>query len=696
MFKVINLRTNMFWPDVTTGEDCIFTDGKLAAVAAKNLNEFVREDYSWYTPGAHNLNTHGGRELMRKIMHGQQDVHGDDKWQVRTAVEDDNWRDREKTRIESNHYLPVPWASDKAWLEWVAQQPQADHFVHVSKSNKDMISYTPDEKSGRVDRQIKTTPARYFTKYYAGDEKTLKAWLNSWAKKHSGVDVKFATTREEIRHVYEKGPDSCMKGEPGRFFKHKGMPHPVEAYAAGDLAVAYMERKGKITARGIIWPAKKVYGRMYGDDSALLTQILEADDFKSGSMDGAKMLLIDISEELKSPFVYLMPYLDIPAQLIKVSKDGSHLIIVEKQSKDEETFAGAVTRGYVHIPRPYVSDYSGKTFKPSLDSPVTVYISERKTQTWSTSEARAYGYSCLIKHAWYSKKDCPSQVVMWDDGSLGNISPFAGKKHKIVMCEFYHVPILKEHAHDVIVGYDTNGKAIIALWSYHARRYNGFNCEYSGESTAYWCRSRFPFYGNRAAHNEHVSNRINYIKIKQAKYPEIVNRENADRLLRQIVINNETGKWVVVNDINTPLKDGEELDDPVSKSMKIKKKTVESIEELAQMVGDRAAANPFLTGVASGGGGGGMRAINPLYVGDMTIASLRTRYQNMMEVNVTATETAEAVPTPTPWPSPAGLRRSSPIEDFVIRYDALAFNAPGEDLPIEPVGPETFNEIDEE
>lgn len=86
----------------------------------------------------------------------------------------------------------------------------------------------------------------------------------SWAK-----DILFAETPEEIQYVYQHGPESCMVDEFAT--QIAGMAYGF----AEDLAVAYRQNNGKITARAVVNIATRRAGRLYGDESSHLGYGLE-------------------------------------------------------------------------------------------------------------------------------------------------------------------------------------------------------------------------------------------------------------------------------------------------------------------------------------------------------------------------------------------------------------------------------------
>jgi hypothetical protein len=79
----------------------------------------------------------------------------------------------------------------------------------------------------------------------------------------------------------------------------------VRVYAAGDLAVAYLQNPaGKISDRVLCWPEKKRYGRVYGGGDGRIQRLLEEAGFKCGELEGARLL------KVRKRGTYVMPYID--------------------------------------------------------------------------------------------------------------------------------------------------------------------------------------------------------------------------------------------------------------------------------------------------------------------------------------------------------------------------------------------------
>jgi len=76
----------------------------------------------------------------------------------------------------------------------------------------------------------------------------------------------FAEDAEDIEFAYGNcGDQSCMS-KSSKWYVQGEMP--VRAYADGDLTIAYLtdaQRPGRVIARGIVWPERKIFGRLYGN-----------------------------------------------------------------------------------------------------------------------------------------------------------------------------------------------------------------------------------------------------------------------------------------------------------------------------------------------------------------------------------------------------------------------------------------------
>jgi len=257
---------------------------------------------------------------------------------VRPEQERDlNWRTREQTRLTDGTYAPLR----KTFLDAIASMEESygkgsfecEPFPHRSKNNPELLAYTPSATHGELDRALVVKPGRYLERHYQNVPARVRS--TTAALFRDPPAVQFATTAEEISHVYTNGPSSCMSGE-------RNLPnsklHVASCYAAGDYAVAYIERDGRITARMLCIPEEKVGIRSYGDCAAI-EEALEAHGYTLGlpktrpRINLAKQKMTALRERW---FVhYVGPYIDNYKSIINdVGPDGEIVARVDYQSSN--------------------------------------------------------------------------------------------------------------------------------------------------------------------------------------------------------------------------------------------------------------------------------------------------------------------------------------------------------------------------
>ena len=207
------------------------------------------------------------------------------------------WKNREYERFRDGVYTHVPWS--ETWT-----QPAAySHFAHVSVKFPGLIAYTPSDEFGAQDRQLRVKPGKYLTEFFPDmTQADLDVYVGR-VKAHDG-QFQTATSAEDIVSVYRNGPNSCMSHSHTSY--RSGEHHPVSVYGGSDLAVAYLGNIATdVSARCVIWPAKKIYTRVYGD--CQLGQLLKQSGYESGTLDGAKIRAIEVS---RGSDRWVMPYVD--------------------------------------------------------------------------------------------------------------------------------------------------------------------------------------------------------------------------------------------------------------------------------------------------------------------------------------------------------------------------------------------------
>lgn len=210
------------------------------------------------------------------------------------------WEPREITRLDYGNYLKVPWKDSVA--------PIAGHHVHISKRDMGLVAFTENATQGERNRKKTMRPGRYLTEFYKElGEQRIQSFATMMGANYA---LKFAKTPDEIEEVYTSGPNSCMSS---RADSYQGPEHPVRVYGdSPDLELAYLVEgdKAKPLARCLVWPEKKVIGRVYGDFHRIkyLLEDLGYDcsDASGCALSGAKI------RKIKDPAhgCLVMPYID--------------------------------------------------------------------------------------------------------------------------------------------------------------------------------------------------------------------------------------------------------------------------------------------------------------------------------------------------------------------------------------------------
>lgn len=327
---------------------------------------------------------------------------------------DENWQERERSRW-LNRELPV-WHEERWWVDnysiW------GNHFVHRSVNNPALLAYTESEAKGKRDIQTPIKPGRYLSKFFGKilTEKQIAyyaAWQTSGARPVSEWhDAKrwslaFAWTQDEIISVYKDGPRSCMSGD---HFDDDN--NPVRVYAAGDLAVAYLhDGGGMIKARALVWPERKVVGRIYptpdnwmddgfecrtdSEDCQLaLLKRLQGEGYRMGgiedgvSFEGARLLILESNNG-----GWVMPYLD---GAYGVYRSGSFWRMTADQTKLE--YRCDTTDGRIESGGGCTCDECGDDIEDDGSEPLvaTRVHSGRLSgfRTWCESCRNSYAFYC--------------------------------------------------------------------------------------------------------------------------------------------------------------------------------------------------------------------------------------------------------------------------------------------------------------
>lgn len=245
------------------------------------------------------------------------------KFQPR-RVKDDMWKDRERLKFASKEYKWLPW-HDAVW--WISHQHiWGDHFPHVSQKNSvGLMAFTETTDKGSADVQTAIKPGKYLERYFSGvlDQYIIRDLCTAFSNVFEDNCLIFANSEDEFETLYTSGPNSCMSHPKDKYTSHI---HPVRVYAAGDLALVYMKRDGRIVARALCWPEKKLYSTIYGD-SGRIEPLLQKEGYKKSTPYGARLQRI-LTWEIKSTKsgnqAFVAPHIDGCNYLVD---QGDHLLI---------------------------------------------------------------------------------------------------------------------------------------------------------------------------------------------------------------------------------------------------------------------------------------------------------------------------------------------------------------------------------
>ena len=230
-----------------------------------------------------------------------------------------DWRARERARLADGSHKPL--------LPALAAYCLPDHFAHVAKGDPGSLAYTKHEADGVRDIQKRMNVIAYLKLYAPGVGPDEARELQT---EHSAMvadgELLLAKTADEIVEVYTRHTGyggvgaSCMRHSGSDFH---GSEHPVTAYGDSDLAVAYVtDDRGRTSARSMVWPARRCYSRLYGDERSTpeLQRLLLRAGYKASSgyygnssnnsphsLVGARIRAIPDQNKMGR---YIVPYVD--------------------------------------------------------------------------------------------------------------------------------------------------------------------------------------------------------------------------------------------------------------------------------------------------------------------------------------------------------------------------------------------------
>lgn len=227
---------------------------------------------------------------------------------------------------------------DSQWIRGYEELARA-LAVYVSEDDPSKVAYYPTVRAILDDRPLRTTLAKWLTKYRnhpkvsaALTDAEIKRRHEQYVARHAGLDadsVEFATTPEDWEWVYENGPSSCMRGESAvRVYCREG----------NHLRLAFWrnpEDEDSVVARAIVREDTKEFVRVYPnpdkEDDRLMHNkfraVLESLGYEHGNLNGIKL----IYEEADYGDI-VCPYIDCGnggAQSVDIGYDrlGQYLVV---------------------------------------------------------------------------------------------------------------------------------------------------------------------------------------------------------------------------------------------------------------------------------------------------------------------------------------------------------------------------------
>lgn len=187
--------------------------------------------------------------------------------------------------------------------------------VFCSSRNGEVFKSLPKHETMRFGKMVK----KFFGDYL--DTQQIEKCVHWYNHLTDPREVKFAKTQAECEGVYIEGPNSCMSG---RGFS----THPARCYGdSPDVCVAYIEENGKILARSVVWPDRKIHTSIYGNHQAMRNSLVALgyteDETEDGEdFEGARLSLVKDCNGS-----YVAPYVDFSPCQADIS--GGYLVITE-------------------------------------------------------------------------------------------------------------------------------------------------------------------------------------------------------------------------------------------------------------------------------------------------------------------------------------------------------------------------------
>jgi hypothetical protein len=268
----------------------------------------------------------------------QHDLEQDPTWQYmafKLAADADYEARVEKLKAEGVEFLPEHMTSrGSGYQDYLWEHPRLDREAK-------RIGYYETKSAAIHDRISWVKPTRYFARWFT--ENQMWDFMAELGLATADMSLTFVNTREDIRYVYENGPESCMSGRAANYC---GIVHPTEAYASPDLELAVLhygdlrqadnddgEGFDHIRARALCNKHTKEYVRIYGDTQRMKKALEEAGYKKNEyCLGGCRLLKLFVqrSEDDIDRQHIMTPYLDGCCNEMEYSSDAEYLTIIKR------------------------------------------------------------------------------------------------------------------------------------------------------------------------------------------------------------------------------------------------------------------------------------------------------------------------------------------------------------------------------
>lgn len=266
------------------------------------------------------------------------------------------WRVREQARFKDGTYVRPPW-----YEEYGEQM-----FEHIDPNDPTKVRFYADEQDAHRNRYTSMAPGRFFARFIdamppAG---TIERYCAKMGLDMTVSKLQIGKTADEFVDVYVNGPHSCMAypWDPDRY---QSPFHPVRVYGDLDLAVAYIKRGDEITGRTIVWPEKKIHGRIYGDMERMKERLAEEGYSEDWNFVGARLQLIRNGYgEIIAPYVDGDLDGKIEGEYLVLTKEPTIILKCPDGIRETESCSRCGSKGVVLS---WDSDWDGYVCCPSDD-----------------------------------------------------------------------------------------------------------------------------------------------------------------------------------------------------------------------------------------------------------------------------------------------------------------------------------------